>query len=94
MSTNFGRILKQIREERGFTLKQAAGTAISPNNLSKFEKGETIVRADTFFKIFENLNIFTTDTHQKSILDKSIFCEQSSSGILFPNFESLFLTSK
>ena len=61
MSTNFGRILKQIREERGFTLKQAAGTAISPNNLSKFEKGETIVRADTFFKIFENLNIFTTE---------------------------------
>ena len=35
-----------------------------------------------------------SDTQQKSIMDKSIFCEQSSSGILFPNFESLFLTSK
>ena len=34
------------------------------------------------------------NTHPKSILDKSIFCEQSSLGILFPNFESLFLTSK
>ena len=36
----------------------------------------------------------SVNTHPKSIMDKSIFCEQSSSGILFPNFESLFLTSK
>ena len=35
-----------------------------------------------------------SNTHPKSIMDKSIFCEQSYSSILFPNFESLFLTSK
>lgn len=61
MSTNFGPALKKMREERGFTLKQVAGTAISPNNLSKFEKGEAMIKADTFFKIFENLNIVSNE---------------------------------
>ena len=61
MSTNFGPALKKMREERGFTLKQVAGTAISPNNLSKFEKGEAMIKTDTFFKIFENLNIVSNE---------------------------------
>lgn len=58
MEVNFGEIIKQIREERGFTLKEAAGTAISPNNLSKFEKGITTIKVDTFFEILNNLKIF------------------------------------
>lgn len=58
MEINFGEIIKQIREERGFTLKEAAGTAISPNNLSKFEKGITTIKVDTYFKILENLKIY------------------------------------
>jgi len=58
MEINFGEIIKQIREERGFTLKEAAGTAISPNNLSKFEKGITTIKVDTYYKILENLKIF------------------------------------
>ena len=57
MEINFGSVIKQIREERGFTLKEAAGTAISPNNLSKFEKGITTIKIDTYFKILENLKI-------------------------------------
>lgn len=57
MEINFGEIIKQIREERGFTPKEAAGTAISPNNLSKFEKGITTIKIDTYFKILENLKI-------------------------------------
>ena len=58
MEVNFGEIIKQIREERGFTLKEAAGTAISPNNLSKFEKGITTIKVDTFFEILNNLKIY------------------------------------
>ncbi len=58
MKVNFGAIIKQIREERGFTLKEAAGTAISPNNLSKFEKGITTIKVNTFFEILNNLKIF------------------------------------
>ena len=58
MEINFGEIIKQIREERGFTLKEAAGTAISPNNLSKFEKGITTIKVDTYHKILENLKIY------------------------------------
>lgn len=58
MEVNFGEIIKQIREERGFTLKEAAGTAISPNNLSKFEKGITTIKVDTYHKILENLKIY------------------------------------
>ena len=58
MKINFGEIIKQIREERGFTLKEAAGTAISPNNLSKFEKGITTIKVDTYHKILENLKIY------------------------------------
>lgn len=58
MEVNFGEIIKQVREERGFTLKEAAGTAISPNNLSKFEKGITTIKVDTFFEILNNLRIY------------------------------------
>ena len=58
MEINFGSVIKQIREERGFTLKEAAGTAISPNNLSKFEKGITTIKVDTYHKILENLKIY------------------------------------
>ena len=58
MEVNFGEIIKQIREERGFTLKEAAGTAISPNNLSKFEKGITTIKVDTYFEILNNLKIY------------------------------------
>ena len=58
MEVNFGEIIKQVREERGFTLKEAAGTAISPNNLSKFEKGITTIKVDTFFEILNNLKIY------------------------------------
>lgn len=66
MEINFGSVIKQIREERGFTLKEAAGTAISPNNLSKFEKGITTIKVDTYFKILENLKIH--DTHDVIML--------------------------
>ena len=66
MEINFGSVIKQIREERGFTLKEAAGTAISPNNLSKFEKGITTIKVDTYFKILENLKIH--DNHDVIML--------------------------
>ena len=35
MEINFGSVIKQIREERGFTLKEAAGTAISLKKASQ-----------------------------------------------------------
>lgn len=79
MEVNFGEIIKQIREERGFTLKEAAGTAISPNNLSKFEKGITTIKVDTFFEILNNLRIHDPSSwtmlivrylHQNSSLSK------------------------
>lgn len=55
-----GKIIKEIRENRNITLKEAAGTSISTTNLSRFEKGLSMIRADTFFKISHNLGI---DSH-------------------------------
>ena len=76
MEINFGSVIKQIREERGFTLKEAAGTAISPNNLSKFEKGITTVKVDTYFKILENLKIH--DAHDVIMLLMRYQCQDPS----------------
>lgn len=43
------------------TLKEAAGDAITPNNLSRFEKGLASVKVDTFFEILSKLNLDIED---------------------------------
>ena len=42
----------QIRQDRNMSLKEAAGDAITPNNLSRFEKGLATVKSKYIFLKF------------------------------------------
>lgn len=54
---HYGKIIHKIRQDRNMTLKEAAGDAITPNNLSRFEKGLASVKVDTFFEILSRFNL-------------------------------------
>ena len=56
-SNYYGEIIYKIRQDRNMSLKEAAGDAITPNNLSRFEKGLATVKVDTFFKILDRFNL-------------------------------------
>lgn len=52
-----GKVFKQIREERGIKLKDAAGDAISVRTLIRFDADETSVSLDVFEKLLVNIGI-------------------------------------
>ena len=58
---HYGEIIYKIRQDRNMSLKEAAGDAITPNNLSRFEKGLATVKVDTFFEILSRLNLDEED---------------------------------
>ena len=60
-SKHYGEIVYKIRQDRNMSLKEAAGDAITPNNLSRFEKGLATVKVDTFFEILFRLNLAPAD---------------------------------
>lgn len=60
-SNHYGEIVYKIRQDRNMSLKEAAGDAITPNNLSRFEKGLATVKVDTFFEILSNFNLDAED---------------------------------
>ena len=52
-----GRVLKKLREERGYKLKDVAGDVISTRTLMRFEADETSISIAILEKLLENLNI-------------------------------------
>ena len=58
---HYGEIVYKIRQDRNMSLKEAAGDAITPNNLSRFEKGLATIKVDTFFEILNKLNLAAED---------------------------------
>jgi hypothetical protein len=54
---HYGEIIHKIRQDRNMSLKEAAGDAITPNNLSRFEKGLATVKVNTFFEVLNNFNL-------------------------------------
>ena len=54
---HYGEIIQKIRQDRNMTLKEAAGDVITPNNLSRFEKGLATIKVDTFFEILNRFNL-------------------------------------
>ena len=52
-----GRVLKKLREERGYKLKDVAGDVISTRTLMRFEADETSITISIFEKLLDNLNI-------------------------------------
>ena len=58
---HFGEIVYKLRQDRNMTLKEVAGDTITPNNLSRFEKGLASVKVDTFFEILSRFNLDAED---------------------------------
>ena len=58
---HYGEIIYKIRQDRNMTLKEAAGDVITPNNLSRFEKGLSSIKVDTFFEILSRFNLDEID---------------------------------
>lgn len=58
---HYGEIIHKIRQDRNMSLKEAAGDAITPNNLSRFEKGLSSIKVDTFFEILSRFNLDELD---------------------------------
>lgn len=58
---HYGEIIQKIRQDRNMTLKEAAGDVITPNNLSRFEKGLATIKVDTFFEILSRFNLDVED---------------------------------
>lgn len=54
---HYGEIIQKIRQDRNMTLKEAAGDIITPNNLSRFEKGLATIKVDTFFELLNRFNL-------------------------------------
>ena len=59
-----GEIIHKIRQDRNMTLKEAAGDVITPNNLSRFEKGLSSIKVDTFFEILSRFNLDGDDFNE------------------------------
>lgn len=56
--SNFGFVIKQIREERNMTLDEfAAFLGTSKQNLSRYERGEVIPKVSTAFAIAQKLGV-------------------------------------
>ena len=60
-SKHYGEIIYKLRQDRNMSLKEAAGDTITPNNLSRFEKGLATVKVDTFFEILNRFNLESED---------------------------------
>lgn len=58
---HLGEIVYKLRQDRNMSLKEAAGDTITPNNLSRFEKGLATVKVDTFFEILSRFNLDAED---------------------------------
>ncbi|KAF1295999.1 hypothetical protein BAU15_14095 [Enterococcus sp. JM4C] len=53
---DYGETFKMIRKNKGLTLKEAAGEALSTAQLSRFENGKTMLTLDQFFICLEQMN--------------------------------------
>lgn len=53
----YGLVYKHIREERGFTQKEAAGTTVTSHFLRQFEQGKSRITLQKFGEILSNIGI-------------------------------------
>lgn len=51
-----GIVYRRLRNAKGFSQKEAAGTEISCNHLSSFENGHTILSTNHFLVVLQNIN--------------------------------------
>ena len=67
----YGAIFKRIREERNISLKEAAGSIITPQALGKFERGETQIKLNNFGRLLISIGVswysFINECSEESI---------------------------
>jgi len=81
-----GKIFKQIREERGIKLKDAAGNAISVRTLIRFEADETSVSLEVFEQLLRNIGICYQDFFSEYLISTDVFDDmQLNLQLLTPN---------
>ncbi|MCD0048510.1 helix-turn-helix transcriptional regulator, partial [Streptococcus agalactiae] len=69
---NYGKILKELREDKGISLSSLAKSAqLSKSTLSRFENGETQIGIDKFIKALQTLEVGVT-INEVSILDSKV----------------------
>lgn len=54
---SIGKALREIRINKGFSQKEAAGGVVSPSFYAKVEKEQSNISADLLFDIIDNLNV-------------------------------------
>lgn len=64
MQEKFGPSFKQLREKRGYSVKEAAGSVITPVALRKFEHGETSTSVDNFNRLLLSIGASWDDFFQ------------------------------
>ena len=75
----YGLVFKKIREDRGITQKEAAGTTVTPHFLRQFEQGKSRITIQKFEEIIDNVGIdketfdkiraqmFPTEFHKRQV---------------------------
>mgnify|MGYP004485718913 FL=1 len=54
---NLGKVFREFRTSKNYSLKEAAGEACSTSQLSRFELGESDMAASRFFEILDNIHV-------------------------------------
>ncbi|MFL2133453.1 helix-turn-helix domain-containing protein [Desemzia sp. FAM 24101] len=57
MEKNYGQVLRRMREEKGYSLRQVSNGILSTSFLSKFERGESNISLSHFVNVIERMNI-------------------------------------
>lgn len=57
METIFGKIFKELREERGYLIKELSNPSISSSTISRFENGFNNISIDKFFYLLKSIQI-------------------------------------
>ena len=54
---HLGKVFREFRISKNYSLKEAAGEACSTSQLSRFELGESDLAASRFFEILDNIHV-------------------------------------
>ena len=54
---DLGKVFREFRISKNYSLKEAAGEACSTSQLSRFELGESDLAASRFFDILDNIHV-------------------------------------
>lgn len=63
--THPGRIYKEFRTGRGYSVREAAGNSVTPQFLNKFERGDSDIRFSTLLELLNRINVTVAEfSHQ------------------------------